>query len=92
MANAIKYSPAGKTVEIRLSSDERGGKPWCILEVVHQGPGIAPEMVSTLFERFRFGADSKGIGLGLHRVHRIARIHQVSSALTRGPAEAHASG
>jgi two-component system OmpR family sensor kinase len=75
VANAIKYSPVGKNVEIRLSSDERDGKPWCILEVLDQGPGIAPEMVSTLFERFRFGADSKGIGLGLHLAHRIARIH-----------------
>ncbi len=75
IANAIKYSPPGKAVEVRLSSDERDGHPWCILEVLDQGPGIAPEMVSTLFERFRFSIDSKGIGLGLHLAHGIARIH-----------------
>lgn len=75
VANAIKYSPAGKAVEIRLMSDAPEGKPWCIIEVLDQGPGIAPEVVSTLFDRFSFSADSKGIGLGLHLAHRIARIH-----------------
>lgn len=84
VVNAVKYSPPGKTVDVQLSSDERDGSPWCALEVLDQGPGIAPEMVSTLFERFRFSADSKGIGLGLHLAHRIARVHHGElSALPR---------
>lgn len=75
VANAIKYSPPGKVVDVRLSAENREGKAWGTIEVLDQGPGIAPEMVSTLFDRFSFSADSKGIGLGLHLAHRIARVH-----------------
>jgi signal transduction histidine kinase len=75
VANAIKYSPPGKAVEIRVLSEDSGGKAWAIIEVLDEGPGIAPEMVSTLFDRFASSPDSKGIGLGLHLAYRIARIH-----------------
>lgn len=75
VANAIKYSPPGKPVEVRVLSEDSGGKAWAIVEVLDEGPGIAPEMVSTLFDRFASSPDSKGIGLGLHLAYRIARIH-----------------
>jgi two-component system OmpR family sensor kinase len=75
VANAIKYSPPGKAVEVRVIADDSGDKAAAILEVLDEGPGIAPEMVSTLFDRFASSADSKGIGLGLHLAYRIARIH-----------------
>lgn len=39
------------------------------------GPGIAPEVASTLFNRFASSSDSKGLGLGLYLAQRIARLH-----------------
>lgn len=74
VSNAIRYSPPGKVVEIDLSTGE-GDSRCAVLQVLDSGPGIAPELVSTLFERFAASPDSKGLGLGLYLAHRIAAIH-----------------
>jgi two-component system OmpR family sensor kinase len=74
VANAIKYS-RGKPVEVRLATGHFSGMECGVLEVLDSGPGISPEVASTLFHRFSFSSDSKGLGLGLHLAHRIARIH-----------------
>jgi two-component system, OmpR family, sensor kinase len=76
VANAIKYSPPGKSVELRVSFDDGNGNPRAVLEVLDEGPGVSPEMASKLFDRFSSSADSKGIGLGLHLAKRIALAHQ----------------
>jgi signal transduction histidine kinase len=75
VANASKYSPVGKAVEVRVLSEEFGGRSCGTLEVLDEGPGIAPEMSTSLFDRFSSSADSEGLGLGLHISRRIARIH-----------------
>ena len=74
--NAIKYSPAGG--EILLNSRVTGDE--AILEVADNGPGIAHEALSHIFERF-FRADSvrthsvSGTGLGLSIVRSICLAH-----------------
>jgi two-component system, OmpR family, sensor kinase len=75
VANAIKYSPPGKVVELHVSMEHVDGAECGVLEVLDSGPGIAPEVASTLFERFSFSSDSKGLGLGLHLAYRIAEVH-----------------
>ena len=75
VANGVKYSPAGREVEVRVCSERSPGRACGILEVIDEGPGISPEMEGTLFDRFSSSADSKGLGLGLHLARRIARIH-----------------
>lgn len=78
--NAIKYSPAGGTVEVAMHSDGRGHE----ISVTDQGPGIAPEAVETIFGRFFRGDDARsrpadsvtdGAGLGLAIARRIAVAH-----------------
>lgn len=62
--NAIKYSPDGSSIGIRLELIEAGVR----ISVTDQGPGIAPEDMSNVFEKFGQvkGAKRKGsTGLGL---------------------------
>jgi signal transduction histidine kinase len=76
VANAVKYSPAGKPVHINLSELVRSKRTFALLEVVDEGPGIAPELLSSLFDRFASSRDSPGLGLGLYLAHRIALVHE----------------
>jgi signal transduction histidine kinase len=85
VANALRYCPPGETVEVRVESQEREGVVVARLEVLDTGPGIAPEVVASLFERFSSSADSKGLGLGLYLAHRIARAHQGKLSAHRRP-------
>ena len=64
LANAIKFTPAG-TVTLRLTVREGAGLALSFA-VADDGPGIAPERVSSLFRRFeRLGTPEAGTGLGL---------------------------
>ncbi len=63
--NAIKYSPAGGPVTIRIVT---GAEQTLIVSVRDCGIGIAPEHVGQLFERFYRAENArptKGVGLGL---------------------------
>jgi two-component system OmpR family sensor kinase len=75
VANATKYSPPGKPVEVNLAIESCESRPCAVFHVLDSGPGIAPEVASTLFERFSLSSDSKGLGLGLYLSYRIARVH-----------------
>jgi CheY-like chemotaxis protein/two-component sensor histidine kinase len=77
--NAIKFSPAGSTVSVRL--ERRDGR--ACLEVRDEGAGIAPELMPFLFERFR-QADTRttrahgGLGLGLAIAKYVVERHDGS--------------
>jgi heavy metal sensor kinase len=64
--NAIRYSGEGKVINLQVKSEEK----TVLVEVVDQGPGIAPEHQQKVFERF-YRVDkarsraSGGVGLGL---------------------------
>jgi signal transduction histidine kinase len=61
--NAIRHSPAGGLVAVRVRAEDGGGA----LVVEDDGPGIRPEDLPHLFERFYRapGAPGGGTGLGL---------------------------
>ena len=64
--NAVKFSPAGGEVEVDVSV---GGSHALIL-VSDDGPGVAPDEMPRLFDRFHRGSaardsDAPGFGLGL---------------------------
>ena len=79
--NALKYGAAGKRVDITLArSQTRAGAPEARLAVRDYGPGIAPEHLPRLTERFyRVDvADSRaqgGTGLGLALVKHVLNRH-----------------
>jgi two-component system sensor histidine kinase SenX3 len=75
--NAVKYSPEGPQLEVRLALD---GEAWTMLTVSDHGLGIAPLHLKRIFKRFyRVPARNvfriKGTGLGLFLVRSIARQH-----------------
>jgi heavy metal sensor kinase len=61
--NAIKFSPVGGRVRIRISETPKDA----MFEVVDSGPGVSPEARARIFDRFYRAADeaSGGSGLGL---------------------------
>lgn len=74
--NAIKYTPAGGAVHVRLGV----GEGCAIFEVEDTGYGIPPEHQEGLFQPF-YRANTKetkairGTGLGLHLVKQIIERH-----------------
>ncbi len=79
--NALKYGAAGKRLDITLARGQpRGGPPEARIAVRDYGPGIAPEHLPRLTERFyRVDvADSRaqgGTGLGLALVKHVLNRH-----------------
>lgn len=75
--NAIRYSPDGGTVEVRVLRRDR----WCLLSVRDHGSGLSAADQDHLFERFYRGDPSRvrsqhsGSGLGMSIVQQIALTH-----------------
>jgi two-component system OmpR family sensor kinase len=80
LENALRHTPPG--TEIHVSTLTTGdGKAQ--LAVEDNGPGVPPELVPTLFERFVRGAGDRGgsFGLGLAIVQAVAQAHGGSVTL-----------
>lgn len=78
--NAIKYSPPGGRVTVRLARDGNG---WQLC-VSDQGPGIPIAERQRVFERLyrlESARNAPGLGLGLSLVHSVARLHHGSVEL-----------
>src|SRR5207253_5492953 len=79
--NALKYGAGGKRVDIAVTSGQtRAGTPEARIAVRDYGPGIAPEHLPRLTERFyRVDvSDSRaqgGTGLGLALVKHVLNRH-----------------
>ncbi len=71
--NALRYTPAGGHVELRAAPEGDALR----LQVSDTGPGIAPEHLGRLFERFSRlpGSPPGGAGLGLYIVKEIVEAH-----------------
>jgi signal transduction histidine kinase len=76
--NALKYADSGGSIRIDVRSDPRAGV--CDIAVQDSGPGIAPESVPRIFDRYyrvegRAAGGPGGMGLGLAITRGIARAH-----------------
>ncbi|MGF6756409.1 sensor histidine kinase [Paraburkholderia sp. GAS42] len=79
--NAIRYTQAGGHVTVAVRSDGA----TVTLIVSDDGPGIAPEARSRVFEPFyRASADTEGTGLGLAIVREIVQAHRGEITLEPG--------
>jgi signal transduction histidine kinase len=89
IGNAIKHTPPGKGVAVRAQLDAPlEAPPFALIDIVDQGPGILPEILPHLFERFARAGGAQGLGLGLYLAQRIAVAHggtlMVSSTIGEG--------
>lgn len=68
--NACKWSPDGETIDVRVDAG--------VVEIRDRGPGLSPEDVPLIFNRFYRAAQARGTpgaGLGLAIVKQVAEIH-----------------
>ncbi|HEV2611108.1 MAG TPA: sensor histidine kinase N-terminal domain-containing protein [Noviherbaspirillum sp.] len=83
--NALRYTPAGGSVTVRVGAGEGGG--IATLEVEDTGPGIPYAERTHVFERFYriLGNQAEGSGLGLSIVREIAQQHGATVDIFNNP-------
>jgi signal transduction histidine kinase/CHASE3 domain sensor protein len=76
--NAIKYSPEGGEVIVRINRDTDEAS-WAVLAVEDHGIGIPESDLPRVFERFQRGANVQGriggVGIGLASARQIVEQH-----------------
>jgi signal transduction histidine kinase len=79
VSNALRYSPRGGRVGIDVAAD---GAHAIAVSVSDAGPGIAPEALARIFDRFYKSPESRGAGLGLAIAKQLAEAHGGTIAAT----------
>jgi two-component system phosphate regulon sensor histidine kinase PhoR len=84
IGNAVRYTPAGKSIRVIASATEDGG---ALFAVHDQGMGIAQEHIPRLTERFyrvdrSRSRDTGGTGLGLAIVKHVVQRHGAELSIT----------
>jgi two-component system, OmpR family, sensor kinase len=74
--NALRYTPEGGIVDVALHYDVG----VVTVEIVDSGPGIAPELLPRVFDRFYRieGTETEGSGLGLAIARTAAEHNQIN--------------
>jgi signal transduction histidine kinase/DNA-binding response OmpR family regulator/ligand-binding sensor domain-containing protein len=86
LSNALKFTPAGGEVALRVSADDA----FAVVTVADDGPGLTAEAAARVFERF-FQADSgdtrrhQGAGVGLSLCHDLVALHGGEIVVTTAP-------
>ena len=83
LLNAAKHTPDGTIIELIATSTGEPGAERVRIEVVDHGPGIHPEDLDRIFEKFGRGRvangtgykKAAGTGLGLYLSKRIVQAH-----------------
>lgn len=81
--NALEYG-ADTDIQVRVGRDD----PWAVVEVRDHGPGIAPDDLQKVFDRFYRAPAARaapGSGLGLAIVDQIANRHGGLVRATNAP-------
>jgi heavy metal sensor kinase len=82
LRNAIRHSPPDETVDVAVAFADNA----VVISVRDRGPGIPPEFVDKVFDRFFRVPDRRasfqGTGLGLTIVRGIARLHGGSASVS----------
>jgi len=83
----------GEAEAVEAAEDSDSGaeilatREWALVRVQNEGPGIPPDLLPHLFERYVRGQKSLGLGLGLYVSHQIALAH--GGALTADSTPGH---
>jgi PAS domain S-box-containing protein len=81
LGNAVKYSPAGGVITVRLWVEEQ----QAVLAISDQGIGIPAEALPHLFQRFYRARNTQrqfsGMGIGLYLIKEIVSLHDGTLAV-----------
>ena len=84
IGNAIKFTPEGGTVTVRVRCDGESG----VVDVIDNGRGISPALLPHIFERFKQGTltgdRQGGLGLGLSISRHLVEMHGGTIGVTSG--------
>jgi signal transduction histidine kinase len=94
VSNALRHTPGGGRITIRATRAGRGALSTGAaasgggidIAVRDTGPGIAPELLPYVFDRFTRGAASTGTGLGLSIARGLVELHG-GSIVAASPAD-----
>lgn len=91
LSNAVKFTPEGGTITIEARR-EPGSQPFVTVAVSDTGPGIAPEHIEHIFDKFHRGGDEltttiEGTGLGLSISRQIVEHYGGRIWATSAPGE-----
>ncbi|MFQ5667133.1 MAG: sensor histidine kinase, partial [Candidatus Binatia bacterium] len=81
LSNAVKFTP--ESGAIRVSTHPLGSRIG--IEVWDSGPGVAPALRSSLFQKFVHQEDTPGIGLGLYICKSVVEQHRGSISVSNAP-------
>jgi two-component system OmpR family sensor kinase len=87
VSNAVNHSPEQAPVVLTVGRNEDYARPTAWVRVSDRGPGIPPELLSRLFERYAAGPGSPGLGLGLYLARGIATAHGGTLTVDSRPGE-----
>jgi len=87
LTNALKYTPAGGRIDVRVGSDG----DQAMLEVCDTGVGIPPALLPKIFDLFvqaerTLDRRAGGLGIGLTLVRRLVELHGGTVAATSSAA------
>ncbi len=84
VGNAVKYTPRGGTIEVRIDVELQPDR-WAVLRISDSGEGIPDSDLPYIFERFRRGRNVEGripgTGIGLSGARSIPEQHGGSIAV-----------
>jgi signal transduction histidine kinase len=68
--NAVKFTPPGSNITLRLGRFEEESRVWARIDVIDDGPGLETDRLPQIFDSFRQGDGSVtrevgGLGMGL---------------------------
>jgi signal transduction histidine kinase len=75
IVNALGFTPAGGEVRVRCYLESPDGERRLAVDVSDTGPGIAPEDLPHVFDRFYKSKESRGSGLGLTIARNLVVAH-----------------
>lgn len=86
LTNAERYTPAGTAVEVTVAT--AAGR--AVVAVVDHGPGVPPDVLPSITQRFVRGGDhrtrgTRGLGIGLALADQMLRLHDGRLEVSRTP-------
>jgi signal transduction histidine kinase len=75
LSNALRYTPPTGKIKVSLTETGLGSERNVTISIADSGPGIEPEMLPHVFDRFYKSSDSGGMGLGLSIAKYLVEAH-----------------